>query len=69
MDRDTRDLLIISWLLGLFTVVGCAIWGAAATGEPWPARHPIWSGVIVMIGVAIIGRVYLFMRRLEDHNR
>ena len=66
MNEDTKFLIGTSLFVGLLACCACLIWDAAATDPPWPARHAIWSGVLVAIGLAIIGRVYLFMRRIED---
>ena len=33
---------------------------------PWYAQHPIWYALAVGLAVLIVGRLYLFMRRLES---
>lgn len=38
-------------------------------GAPWPARHPWWTSMISFVAVLLIGRVSLFMRRIEDRHR
>lgn len=35
---------------------------------PWPAQHPILSGVIAFFAVLILGRLYIFMLRVEHRD-
>ncbi len=35
---------------------------------PWYAAHPIWYGIAIGAVVLVIGRGYLFMRRMEANN-
>jgi hypothetical protein len=39
---------------------------STAPEAPWPTAHPFLSGLLVFVATLIIGRLYLFMRRLED---
>ena len=40
--------------------------GLGAPSYPWPAAHVGLSAVIVFFAVLIVGRLYIFMRRIES---
>lgn len=36
---------------------------------PWPARHGFATALVIFIVALVVGRVYLFMRQLENQRR
>lgn len=65
---DTTVLVIASAFVGALTLIACRIWKVNGDDPPWVADHAVISGLAAFAICAVVGRVYLFMRRLEDRS-
>lgn len=77
---DVFTVIAVALLSGGIAFVALLAWQRSAEpgpGErirepppdlPWIADHPLISAVFVVLIIAVIGRLYVFMRRLEDRR-